>query len=116
MNVDDGRRAKLTESDLGVMHGFTNGELENSLDDVRKGLKTVERRKSPGVDGITGEILKCGGECLFKWLRRACDVSMLEEKVLNDWMRAIITPIYKGKGDRSKCKNYKRNKSFEYTW
>ena len=31
----------------------------------------------------------------------------LEEKVQNDWMRTIILPIYMGKGDRSKCKNYK---------
>ena len=25
----------------------------------------------------------------------------------NDWMRAMIVPIYKGKGDRSECKNYR---------
>ena len=31
----------------------------------------------------------------------------VEEKVLNDWMRAIIVPLYKGKGDRSECKDYR---------
>ena len=31
---------------------------------------------------------------------------VLEEKVLNEWMRAIIVPIYKGKDDRSECKNH----------
>ena len=30
---------------------------------------------------------------------------MAEENVLNDWMKAIIVPIYKGKGERSICKN-----------
>ena len=39
---------------------------------------------------------------------------VLEEKIANEWRRAMVVPIYKGKGDRSKCKNY-RGMSFEYT-
>ena len=31
LNVDDGRRAELTESDLDVMHELANGELEISV-------------------------------------------------------------------------------------
>ena len=45
--------------------------------------------------------------CLLEWLRRICNVCVLEEKVLNDLMRVIIAPIYKGKGDGSECKNYR---------
>ena len=52
-------------------------------------------------------MLKCGGECLLEWLRSVCNACILEEKVLNDWIRVIIVPIYKGKGNRSKCKNYR---------
>ena len=107
LNVDDGRRAELTESGLGVMNELANGELEISVEDVRKAVKKLKGGKSPGVDGITSEMLKCGGECLLEWLRRVCNVCVLEEKVPNDWMRAIIVPIYKGKGDRSECKNYR---------
>ena len=66
----------------------------------------MKGRKSPGVDGITSE-MKCGSYCLFEWLRRACNVCILEEKVPNDWMRTVIVLIYKGKGDRRKCKNYR---------
>ena len=59
------------------------------------------------MDGITSEMLKCDGECLLEWLKRVCNVCVLEEKIPNDWMRAIIVPIYKGKGDRSECKHYR---------
>ena len=107
LNVDNGRRAQLTENGLVGMHEVANGEIEISLQDVRKAVKKLKNGKSPGVDGITSEMLKCGGECLLEWLRRVCNVCTLEEKVPNDWMRAIIVPIYKGKGDRCDCKNYR---------
>ena len=37
--------------------------------------------------------------------KESCKACVLEEKVTNDWMRALTVPIYKGKGDRSDCKN-----------
>ena len=52
-------------------------------------------------------MLKCSGECLLEWLKKVCNVCVLEEKVPDNWMRAIIVPIYKGESDRSKCKNYR---------
>ena len=96
----DGRRAELTESGLGLMYELANGELEISVEDVRKAVKKLKGGKPPGVDGITSEMLKCGGECLLERLRGVCNVCILEEKVPNDWMRAIIVP-------RSECKNYR---------
>ena len=61
----------------------------------------------PGMDGITSEMLICGGESLLEYIRRVCNVCALEEKVLNNWMREIMVPIYKGNGDRSECENYR---------
>ena len=70
LNVDDGRKVELTESDLGVMHELANGELEIGVEDVRKTVRKLKGGKLPGVDGITGEMLKCGGESLLEWLRK----------------------------------------------
>ena len=89
------------------MNELAIGELETSVEDVRKTVQMLKGGKSPGVDGITSEILKCDDECLLEWLRRVCNVCILEAKVPNDWMRAIIVPVYKGKGDRSECKNHR---------
>ena len=105
-NVHDGWRAELTESGCGDMHELTNGELKIRMEDVRKAVKKLKGGKSPGVNGITSEMLKCGGESLLEWLRRVGNECVLEEKVPNNWMRTII-PIYMGRGDRSKCKNYR---------
>ena len=66
LNIDGERRAELTESGLGVMHELANGELGISVEDVRKAMKKLEGGKSPGVDGITSGMLKCGGECLLE--------------------------------------------------
>ena len=108
LNLNDGRRVELTESGLGVMHELANGDLAISVEDVRKAAKKLKGGKLPGVDGITRKMLKCGSEYFLEWLRRVGNVCIAEEKVPNVWMRAIIVPIYKGKSDMSKCKNYRR--------
>ena len=107
LNVDDGKRAELNENGLGIMHELANGKLEISVEDVRKAVKKLKEGKLPGVDEITIEKLKCGGECLLEWLKRVCNVCFLLEKVPNDWMRATIVSIYKGNSDRNECKNYR---------
>ena len=45
LNVDDGRRAELSESGLGVMYELAHGKFEISVEDVRKTVKKFERRK-----------------------------------------------------------------------
>ena len=61
-------------------------------------MKKLKGGKSPGVAGIKSEKLKCGGEYLFELLRRICNAWVLEEKIPNKWMRAIIVPIYYSRG------------------
>ena len=107
LNVDDGRVAEISGAQM-------NGVLEDDLidvdvtvEDVRKAVKKLKKGKSPGVDGITSEMLCFGGECMLEWLTRVCKVCVLEEKVPSDWVRAIIVPLYKGKGDRGDCRNYR---------
>merc|ERR1711872_852032 len=107
LNVDDGRRAELTDVRGGGGNENMNANMDVRVDDVRRAAKKLKKGKSPGVDGITSEMLKYGGECILEWLTRVCKVCVSEEKVPNNWIRAIIVPLYKGKGDRSDCKNYR---------
>ena len=107
LNVDDGRRAQVNGIEIERRNEITNERLEVSLEDVRKAVKKLKKGKSPGVDEITSEMLIYGGESVLEWLLRVCKVCVSEGRVPNDWMKAIIVPLYKGKGDKSDCKNYR---------
>merc|ERR1712002_703474 len=107
LNVDDGRRAQMSEVIRERMNDDTNGVFEVGVEDVRKAVKKLKKSKSPGIDGITSEMLKYGGEAVLEWLTRMCRICVSEVRVPNDWVRAIIVSLYKGKGDRNDCKNYR---------
>ena len=52
-------------------------------------------------------MLRYGGDSILEWLTRVCRVCLAVGKVPKDWQRAIVVPLYKGKGDRLDCKNYR---------
>jgi hypothetical protein len=73
---------------------------------IRKRLSTIGRKKSDGPDGISGEILKLGGEAMIPYLARLLDVTMNNNAIPGDRKKAIVIPIYK-EGDRSVVGNYR---------
>ncbi|MEL7302024.1 MAG: reverse transcriptase family protein, partial [Pseudomonadota bacterium] len=107
LNVDDGRAAVLTDARVCGINENMRLQMEVSLEDVRKAVKKLKKGKAPGVDGITSEMLCFGGDSVLEWLTRVCRVCMTEGVVPKDWQKAIIVPLYKGKGDRGECKNYR---------
>merc|ERR1711921_58416 len=74
LNEDDGRRAQMSEVIRERMNDDANGVLEMGVEDVRKAGKKLKKGKSPGVDGITIEMLKCVCETVLEWLTRVCKV------------------------------------------
>ncbi len=63
--------------------------------------------KQKGIDGITAEMLKCGGDVVTKWMVQICQVAW-EGGVPADWTKATTVPVYKGKGRRGECGSYRR--------
>ena len=84
LNVDDGREAQLSDARIPGVKQNTRHMLEVSVEDVRKAVKKIKNGKAPGVDGITSEMLKYGGESLIEWLTRVCNVCFLEGRVSKD--------------------------------
>ena len=107
LNVDDGREAQLSDARILGVNQNARHMLEVSVEDIRKAVKKIKNGKAPGVDGITSEMLKYGGESVTEWLTRVCNVCFREGRVPKDWQRAVIVPFYKGKGDKMECKNYR---------
>jgi len=62
---------------------------------IRKGLAKIRRNKSVGRDGVSGEILKLGGETMTPFLARLLDISLNNTTIPCDWKKAIVFPIYK---------------------
>ena len=67
---------------------------------------TVKKKnnKAAGIDEITGEMLKAGGQRMINCLLRICTAVWRTEKVPDDWKNGIIIRMPK-KGDPPICRN-----------
>ena len=78
----------------------TLGELSEALDSLATG-------KAPGKDGIPAEVLKCCKESLITELHEILCLCWKNGEVPQDMRDANIVTLYKNKGDRSDCDNYR---------
>ena len=85
------------------------GELDiaPTLEEVLQAIEKMPNKKAPGLDGIQAEILKCGKNILIiqlhSLLLRCWETSSLP----HDLKDSSIVTLYKNKGDRSDCNNYR---------
>ena len=114
------KRWKAYFSDL--LHEGTQGQSDNQLDreeqleeevervpiiaeEVEVAISKLKNGKSPGICGISAEMLKAGRTVVVKWLHRIMCLAWENGQVPEDWQRAVIVPVHK-KGNKLKCENY----------
>jgi hypothetical protein len=90
---------KITPPDNEDAHDILYAEVE-------KAIGALRNNKSPGSDGITGELLKAGGEPLARQIHALCNKAWHEGTIPEDWCKSTLVPIPK-KGDLSQCCNYR---------
>ncbi len=83
----------------------TQGRLERS--EIMEAIRKLKFGKAPGLDGITAEMLKYGGEIFIDWMVWICNLVWEQSRVPVAWSKAIIVLLYKGKGKREECNNYR---------
>ena len=44
---------------------------------------------------------------MYDTFNRLCNIAYESRFVPNDWRSAVTVPLYKGKGGRTECKNYR---------
>lgn len=77
-----------------------------SLDEVRKAIKRCKFRKAPGIDQITAEAIRYGGDTMAQVLHKMIKHIWSNECTPSDWSKMLVSPIHK-KGDRLNPANYR---------
>ena len=80
---------------------------EPTFQDVAEAIDCQQCGKAPGQDGISPDIIKCGKEALIEPLHAILCKCWEEGSVPQDMRDAKIITLYKNKGDRSDCNNYR---------
>ncbi|XP_071941032.1 uncharacterized protein [Antedon mediterranea] len=78
-----------------------------TMDEVRSAVKQLSSGKAPGDDGIPTEIIKAGGLTLIHHLHELISLCWSLGKLPQDFKNASIVTLYKNKGDRRCCDNYR---------
>ena len=75
--------------------------------EVQMALKQMKSGKAPGNDGITADLLKAGGISVLKWLYHLFVEIWKMKQMIEDWSLAIFIRLFKNKGDKKICDNYR---------
>ena len=80
-------------------------ELEDT--EIEDNIKNLEENKAVGPDDFNNEMIKDGGRSMKESIKRMMKVIYEMEELPNDWNKAYIKNIYKGKGSKKEISNYR---------
>ncbi|CAF4601123.1 unnamed protein product, partial [Rotaria sp. Silwood2] len=63
--------------------------------------------KAPGMDGVSTDVIKAGGHALSIRFHTLFVEIWEEKETIDDWSTAIIIHLFKAKGDKLDCGNYR---------
>ena len=78
-----------------------------TVEEIRRVIKSLKNKKSPGPDEITNEILKYAGEGLLQELVSVMNAIKNDTGSPEQWNKVLITAIFKNKGSKRELVNYR---------
>jgi len=81
-------------------------DINITLEDVIEAVNGTKNNKSPGLDLITYELIKNGGDGLAESLLKLFKRLVTLKSTPKEWNKGIIVPIFK-KGDKKDLNNYR---------
>ena len=81
--------------------------LEPTFDELKSSEMRINTGKAPGLDGIPIELIIHGGENVSSQVHRHILSVWRGNDVAQDWVDAIMLPLYKGKGQKSECGDHR---------
>ena len=100
------REDRNDEQEREQVHAIDIEIEEPTLDGVKRAIQKLKNNKTPGIDNISAELLKNGGQTLEFQMHRLILKIWRKEEIPMDWDTGIIIPVHK-KGDKSVCGNYR---------
>lgn len=88
---------------------ITNFELDTvpTLEETKTAINLMKDNKATGLDNIANEAYKYGGDIVVTKIHDIITKIWNAEKVPKDFKESVIVSLYKGKGERSECGNYR---------
>ena len=74
---------------------------------VFKKLSTLKTTSKLDILGFDCKLLQCCAKYISPQIAKIYNMSIKQGKMPDCWKKAKITPIYKGKGDKDSCSNYR---------
>lgn len=74
--------------------------------EVREQVRFLKNGRAPGPGDICGELLKHGGDKLYRHLTKLFQTCVNKQEIPEEWKISFLTTIYK-KGDKNVCDNYR---------
>ena len=74
----------------------------------------MKRHKSPGLSGLSAEVIQATEGIGTQWLLDLCNGIVKAGCIPEDWKSSVILPTYKGKGDPMECGPYREIKLLEH--
>ena len=78
-----------------------------TIDEVKKAIKQTSSGKAAGMDGIPAELYKAAGPVSLGAFHDMLTSLWEEELMPHDFRDVTIVPLFKNKGSRADCGNYR---------
>ena len=87
--------------------------MEITIEEVNKAVKSLRSSKTGGPSEVVEEHFKFLEHERLRWVTTLLNKILKDERILQEWKKSQLVPIYKEKGDPMDCKNYRGIKLLE---
>ena len=77
-----------------------------TLEDTQKGLKSLDKNKATGLDGVSAKCLRTTAPAIAGSLNHVFNLSLASGEISQEWKNAKVTPIFKA-GSETNIENYR---------
>ena len=80
-------------------------DAEPTIDEVKAAVRNLRNGKAPGIEQITSEAIKTGGNFLLQRIHSLLQTIWRTERIPSVWKKVVVISLHK-KSDISECMNY----------